>query len=223
MTPRVAEDGRTCGARQTRARACGFWAIMVAMDYDATAALIVVDVQNDFAHPAGSLYVDEGERVIPLINEELARARSAGATVVFTQDWHPEVTPHFAKDGGVWPSHCVAETWGAELSPDLEVGGEIVRKGIGTDDGYSGFSECDLTTGNRDQTSLETILRDNGVTRVAVTGLATDYCVRATALDASGRGFDVTVLKDGIRAVNLKPDDGDNAVKEMREAGVRFE
>ena len=93
-------------------------------DYDARTALIVVDVQNDFADPKGSLYVSEGERVVPLINDEIERATEAGALVVYTQDWHPESTPHFAKDGGIWPVHCVRDTWGAELHPDLRVTGE---------------------------------------------------------------------------------------------------
>lgn len=193
------------------------------VDYDDNAALVVVDVQNDFADPEGSLYVAGGDEVVPVVNGEIEKARRSGATVVFTQDWHPASTPHFAKDGGLWPSHCVAGTWGAELSPDLHAAGPVVRKGVGSEDGYSGFSECDLTTGDKQGTALETILRDAGAGRVAVTGLATDYCVRATVLDALGRGFDVTVLRAGIRAVNLKPEDGDAAVAEMEEAGARFE
>ena len=89
------------------------------MDLGPKAALIVVDVQNDFADPKGSLYVKGGEMVVPVINEQVEAARAAGALVVYTQDWHPTSTPHFQKDGGIWPVHCVKETWGAELHPDL--------------------------------------------------------------------------------------------------------
>ena len=97
--------------------------------YDAQTALIVVDVQNDFADPAGSLYVKGGEHVVPLINAEIARVRAAGGFVVYTRDWHPASTPHFAKDGGVWPVHCVMDTWGSQFHPDLLVDGPEVKKG----------------------------------------------------------------------------------------------
>lgn len=193
-----------------------------AMEYDAKTALIVVDVQNDFAHPEGSLYVQEGEQVIPVINEEVACALEAGAAVVYTQDWHPVSTPHFARDGGLWPVHCVAETWGAELHGDLHFNGAIIRKGTGADDGYSGFSECDLTTGKKDGTDLEEVLREKGIEKVVIAGLATDYCVKATTLDATRRGFDATVLTEAIRAVDLKPGDGDSAAREMEEAGAHL-
>src|SRR5215213_6494902 len=108
--------------------------------YDATTALLIVDVQNDFADPNGSLYVKGGESIVPLINREIDRARTAGALVFYTQDWHPESTPHFQKDGGIWPVHCVMETWGAELHADLSVVGAVVRKGSNGEDGYSGFT-----------------------------------------------------------------------------------
>ncbi|HEU0243498.1 MAG TPA: isochorismatase family protein, partial [Candidatus Limnocylindrales bacterium] len=101
-------------------------------------ALIVVDVQNDFADPAGGLSVAGGEAVIPVINHEIQLARANGSVVVCTQDWHPEHTPHFAKDGGIWPDHCIAGTWGAELHPALEAGdAPVVRKGANGEDGYS--------------------------------------------------------------------------------------
>ena len=103
---------------------------MDSISYDAQTALIVVDVQNDFADPEGSLSVSGGDAVVPLINDEIADARGQGALVVYTQDWHPPDTPHFAKDGGIWPVHCVGETWGAEFHPDLVVDGPVVRKGV---------------------------------------------------------------------------------------------
>jgi nicotinamidase/pyrazinamidase len=192
-------------------------------EYDSKTALIVVDVQNDFADPNGSLYVSGGEEVVPLINEETERARAAGATVVYTQDWHPETTPHFEKDGGIWPVHCVAQTWGAEFHPDLRVDGPTIRKGSGGEDGYSGFSVRDPKSGERHGTELDGLLRQRGIDRVVVVGLATDYCVKETALDATRLGFDTTVRHEAMRAVNLQPGDGGRAVEEMVNAGARVE
>ncbi len=110
------------------------------MEYEATTALVVVDVQNDFADPEGSLSIAGGEDIVPVVNREIRAAQGAGSPVVYTQDWHPPTTPHFAKDGGTWPVHCVADTWGAELHPDLEVVGEVFRKGTNGEDGYSGYA-----------------------------------------------------------------------------------
>ena len=190
--------------------------------YDASTALVVVDVQNDFADPKGSLYVRGGEDVPAFVNAEIARARTAGALVVFTQDWHPPRTPHFVTGGGIWPVHCVAGTWGAELHPALDARPEEtrVRKGVGGEDGYSGFTAADPTTGERSPTVLEETLRQAGVRSVVIAGLATDYCVKATALDSAGKGCSTTVLREGIRAVDLQPGDGDRALAEMEQAGV---
>jgi len=190
-------------------------------DYDPRTALLVVDVQNDFADPKGSLYVMEGEQVIAVANREIEGALSAGARVVYTADWHPESTPHFKKDGGIWPVHCVHETWGAEFEPKLEVRGEVVRTGVGGEDGYSGFTVRDPVTGEERKTPLEDMLREAGVERVVVLGLATDYCVKETVLDAVRLGFDTTVLREGIRAVNLQPGDGDRALDQMSDAGAK--
>jgi nicotinamidase/pyrazinamidase len=190
------------------------------MQYDAETALVVVDMQNDFADLNGSLYVQGGEAVIHLVNEEVRGARDSGAAVVYTQDWHPPDTPHFAKDGGTWPVHCVAGTWGAELHPDLRVDGDRVRKGTGGEDGYSGFSMADPVSGETSSTGLAELLRDRGVERVVVVGLATDYCVKATALDGVRLGFDTTVVERAVRPVDLEPGDGARALGEMRAAGV---
>jgi len=197
---------------------------VAAASYDPTTALLVVDVQNDFADPKGSLYVRGGERVPGVANAEISAARAIGALVVYSQDWHPETTPHFAKDGGVWPVHCVAGTWGAELHPDLDVAGDavVLRKGTGGEDGYSVFTVRDPQTGEASATALERILRERGVERLVVAGLATDYCVKDTALDARHLGFPVTVLTDAIRAVNLDAGDGDRAEQAMREAGAEL-
>ena len=120
---------------------------MADMRYDPHTALIVVDVQNDFADPAGSLSVTGGEAVVDAVNTQVEAAVSGGALVAYTQDWHPPSTPHFAKDGGIWPVHCVAETWGAELHPRLVVAGSVVHKGVSGEDGYSGFTMRDPLTG----------------------------------------------------------------------------
>ena len=192
--------------------------------YDPATALIVVDVQNDFADPAGSLSVAGGDAVVPTINREIAMATNAGSLVAYTQDWHPESTPHFAKDGGIWPVHCVAETWGAQLHPDLEAADDAprIRKGTNGEDGYSGFTMRDPTTGEQTPTELDAVLRDRGIQRVVVVGLATDYCVKATALDAVRLGYETSVLTDAIAAVELAPGDGARAVDEMAAAGVRL-
>jgi nicotinamidase/pyrazinamidase len=194
---------------------------MAEVEYDEHTALLVVDVQNDFADPKGSLYVQGGEDVVPIANREVARARAAGATVVYTRDWHPEQTPHFEKHGGKWPVHCVRDTWGAEFHPDLQVVGHQVYKATGLEDGYSGFSMEYLPTHETRDTGLEPYLRERGIEKVVVVGLATDYCVKETAIDAIGRGFDTTVLRDAIRAVDLVPGDGDRAIERMEHAGAK--
>ena len=191
--------------------------------YDDKTALVVVDVQNDFADPNGSLYVKGGEKVVPVVNQEVAAAREAGSPVFYTQDWHPESTPHFQKDGGIWPVHCVQGTWGAEFHPDLEVVGEVVQKGADGNDGYSGFSTRDPESGEEAPTRLEGLLRDASVERIVVVGLATDYCVKETAIDGARKGFDTHVLGDAIAAVNLSPEDGDKAIAAMKKAGARVE
>jgi nicotinamidase/pyrazinamidase len=190
--------------------------------FDARSALVVADLQNDFADPAGSLSVAGGEAIVPRVNEAVREAREAGALVVATQDWHPESTPHFAKDGGIWPVHCVGGTWGAELHPAFELPADAphVRKGSNGEDGYSGFTMRDPESGEETPTELEGLLREAGVERVVVCGLATDYCVKATAIDAARLGFETELLADAVAAVNLQPRDGDAALAEMAEAGV---
>jgi nicotinamidase/pyrazinamidase len=188
--------------------------------YDPGTALIVVDVQHDFADPDGGLYVRGGEEVVPVVNAEVAAATSAGAPVVYTQDWHPPSTPHFAKDGGVWPVHCVRDTWGAELHRDLHVEGPVVRKGVDGGDGYSGFSVRDPVSGEESSTELGRLLEEAGVRRVVVTGLAGDVCVKATALDARQLGYEVAVPLEATRFVELEKGDGERAIAELAAAGV---
>jgi nicotinamidase/pyrazinamidase len=190
------------------------------MEFDQETALLVVDVQNDFADPAGSLYVQGGEHVIQFINERIGEAVEAGATVVYSQDWHPESTPHFQKDGGIWPVHCVAGTRGADFHPDLDVveGAVFVQKGVGGEDGYSAFHLRDPVTGEESSTGLADRL--SGIDSVVVVGLALDYCVKESALDAA-KLFSTTLLADGTKPVDLEPGDGDRAVAALMAAGVQ--
>jgi nicotinamidase/pyrazinamidase len=172
-------------------------------------ALIVVDVQNDFC-PGGALAVPDGDAVVEPIN----RLAGASPYVIATRDWHPPDHGSFAANGGVWPVHCVRDTWGAQLRDDVDRSQIDVLLDTGTDpklEGYSAFED----------TGLERLLRERGIQTVHVAGLALDYCVKATALDAQRIGFDVTVHQNLTRAVEVQPGDGERAVKELRDAGVR--
>jgi nicotinamidase/pyrazinamidase len=172
-------------------------------------ALIVVDVQNDFCS-GGALAVPDGDAVVERVN----RLASEASYVVATRDWHPPDHNSFAEQGGPWPVHCVQGTPGAELHPGIDRSqiDAVVDKGRRPDlEGYSGFEE----------TELERLLRQHDVDIVDVAGLALDYCVKATALDAKHAGFDVIVHRDATRAVEVQPDDAERAVQELRAAGVR--
>ena len=190
--------------------------------YDAGCALLVVDMQNDFAHPDGALSVAGALEIVPVINAEIVDARAGQATVIYTQDWHPPETPHFKKDGGIWPVHCVRDTWGAALLPELEQDGPVVRKGSDGEDGYSGFTMRDPASGEERPTELHALLQDAGVGRIVIVGLASDHCVKESALDAVKLGFEVDVIEAAVRAVNLQPDDGRAALAAMRAAGVHL-
>ena len=177
-------------------------------------ALIVVDVQNDFC-PGGSLAVANGDEVVAPLNKLIKEFLDRGEPVFKSRDWHPATAKHFAAYGGVWPVHCVQNTPGAEFHKDLSDDPRItiISKGIDESaDGYSAF----------DGTSLAQILHDEGVTEVWVGGLATDYCVKHTVLDALHQGFEVKALADSMRPVNIKPDDGASALAEMRSAGAEI-
>ena len=184
------------------------------MSSEAKKALIVVDVQNDFC-PGGSLAVSQGNEVVAPLNRLMREFLDRGEPVFKTRDWHPAKTNHFAAYGGTWPVHCVQGTYGAEFHPDLldDPRITIISKGINERaDGYSGF----------DGTNLGQLLRDEEVEEVWIGGLATDYCVKHTVLDARREGFQVKALADAMRPVNVNPNDGEQAIEEMRAAGAEI-
>jgi len=176
-------------------------------------ALVVVDVQRDFCE-GGALAAANTLSLLPPLQKFIAEAKRQGSLVVFTQDWHPANHSSFKENGGPWPVHCVAGTPGAELMPPLAASKEdlVIHKGVGINGaGYSGF----------DETSLLRQLQDQGITRVGVAGIATEYCARATALDALKAGFDTTVLEDLIRAVQDR--EAPHVLAELRQVGVKLE
>ncbi|MGH7476259.1 MAG: nicotinamidase [Longimicrobiales bacterium] len=182
------------------------------------AALLLVDVQNDFC-PGGALPVPQGDRVVPVLNDYAHRFTKRRLPVYASRDWHPPATRHFQPQGGPWPPHCVQETRGAELHPDLELPADavVVSKGMSSEDhGYSAF-EATTPAGVR----LAESLRKQGVRRLFVGGLATDYCVRASVLDAARAGFETVLLLDAIRGIDVQPGDTARAVDEMLRAGAR--
>lgn len=173
-------------------------------------ALIIVDVQNDFI-PGGALAVPHGDEVIAAVNALAA----ASELVVATRDWHPADHGSFTDQGGTWPVHCVAESEGAQLAPgvDRHLIDVVVDKGRSRDaEGYSAFEE----------TGLDELLRSRGVDTVHVAGLALDYCVRATALDARRAGFGVVLHRSATRPVDVNVGDGERAVADLRAAGVEI-
>ena len=177
-------------------------------------ALIVVDVQNDFC-PGGALAVAQGDEVVAPLNKLIEEFLERGEPVFKSRDWHPEKTRHFAAYGGTWPVHCVQNTKGAEFHPDLidDMHIRVISKGLGDEDSYSAF----------DGTDLALQLRRLGIEEVWVGGLATDYCVKNTVLDALKEGFRVKALKNAMRAVELKPGDGERAIAEMQNAGAEIQ
>ena len=182
-------------------------------------ALLVVDVQNDFC-PGGALGVPDGDRIVPRVNRAIHLFERRGLPVLATRDWHPPTTKHFKEFGGAWPPHCIQGTKGARFHPDLRLpkGVVILSKGMDPEqDSYSGFQAY-----NGQGRDLESVVRDLGVDEIFICGLATDYCVRATALDATRRGIRVRVLGDAIKGVDVKPGDSEAAVRELRAAGVPF-
>jgi nicotinamidase/pyrazinamidase len=178
-------------------------------------AFVLVDLQRDFL-PGGALGVKEADRIVPLLSRYARRAAEKGVPIFLTRDWHPPHHSSFAERGGPWPQHCVAGTSGAEFAHGFEIpeGSVIVSKGAELDrDAYSGFEGTDL----------DRRLKDLGVERLVVGGVATDYCVLATVRDALAKGYHVTVLTDAIRAVEVEPGDGARALAEMIHRGARIQ
>jgi nicotinamidase/pyrazinamidase len=177
-------------------------------------ALIIVDLQNDFL-PGGALGVPDGDAVIAPLNACIAKFSQAGAPIFATRDWHPADHCSFRARGGPWPPHCIADTRGAAFAAKLMLPKDVIviSKASSADaDAYSGF----------DHTELATQLAARGCRRAFIAGLATDYCVRATALDAMRAGLQTVVLEDGVRAVNVKPTDGESALAELQAQGARL-
>ena len=173
-------------------------------------ALVVVDMQRDFM-PGGALPVPEGDRIIPRINRHIEEFRTKGALIVATRDWHPPNHISFKEQGGPWPKHCVRGTEGAEFVVKLPEDAVIISKATEPDkEAYSGF----------EGTNLAEILREKGVKRVYICGVATEYCVKATALDAVKNGFETYLLRDAVKGIN--PRDEERALKELRSAGVNL-
>jgi len=182
-------------------------------------ALVIVDVQNDFC-PGGSLAVPEGDKVVPVLNQYIAHFAAVKGPIFASRDWHPAVTKHFKAYGGIWPPHCVQGTRGAEFHPDLKLPREavVVSKGMDPNaDAYSCFQAEDSNG-----MPFAAALGEWGVQRLFVGGLATDYCVKSTVLDALREGFQVVVLDDAIRAVDVTPGDGARALQELTAAGATF-
>lgn len=181
-------------------------------------ALLVVDVQNDFC-PGGALGIRDGDRIIPTLNRYIEYFAGEGSPVIATRDWHPEITRHFQQFGGVWPVHCVQESPGARFHPLLKLpeGVLVLSKGMDPEeDSYSAFQATD-SSGMR----LGNLLESLGVKRVYVGGLATDYCVKYSALDALNRGLEVYILVDAIAGVNLQQEDSSQAMEEMVRSGSK--
>ena len=186
-------------------------------------ALLIVDLQVDFGDPSGSLFVAGAPAALPQVLRLVERARTHEELVVWSQDWHPESTPHFATEGGAWPVHCVAGSPGAELLPEAVLaqrpGDVVIRKGVAGEDGYSAFSLRNPITGEVRSTELASHLRDAGVTLLTICGLATDWCVKASALDALTAGFTVEVAIAATAGVELHEGDTDAALKVIEAAG----
>jgi len=175
-------------------------------------SLIIVDFQNDFC-PGGALEVKEADKIIPILNKYIELFEEKDLMIYYTADWHPADHCSFKENGGTWPRHCVQGTKGAEFHPNLKMASyyKIIYKAINPkEDAYSGF----------EKTELDTSLRKNKIKNLYICGLATDYCVKNTVLDACQLGYNVYLLIDAIKGVNVNPDDSERAIEEMKNAGA---
>lgn len=181
---------------------------------DKRSALIIVDVQRDFC-PGGALPVPDGDKIVPVLNGYIELFKKAGSPIFATRDWHPKNHCSFKSRGGPWPEHCVQNTIGAEFHPELKLPRDVVVISKGTDadkEAYSGF----------EGTNLEAELKRRKVKRIFVGGLATDYCVKHTVIDGLKKGFEVVLLEDAIKGVDVKEGDSERAIKEMVKKGAKL-
>jgi nicotinamidase/pyrazinamidase len=181
-------------------------------------ALLVVDVQNDFC-PGGALGIHGGHTIIPILNKYIKFFEKENLPIFVTRDWHPKVTKHFKQFGGIWPEHCIKGSPGAQFHPDLKFPKEalVISKGMDSEkDSYSAFHAADLSG-----MELANLLKHFGVTEIYIGGLATDYCVKYSALDALKGGLKVFILTDAIAGVNLQPEDSSVALEEMVNCGAK--
>ena len=182
------------------------------VEIDKQTALVVVDIQNDFC-PGGALPVKDGDKVVPVLNKYIERFRKAGAPILFTRDWHPPDHSSFKAQGGPWPPHCVQNSEGAKFHPDLHIPpeGEVLSKADKKDEAYSFFEGTDLARK----------LKERGIRRLLVGGLATDYCVKETVSDGLKYGFEVFHLDDASKGVNVNLGDSERALQEMVAMGAK--
>ncbi len=181
-------------------------------------ALLIVDVQNDFC-PGGALAVPEGDKIVSTINKYIRIFAKKKLPIFATRDWHPVKTKHFKDFGGLWPVHCIQNTKGAAFHPDLKLPKEAILLYKGMDpeeDCYSSFSAQDLSG-----QPLFKLLKRMGITEIYIAGLATDYCVKYTAIDALKHGFKVKILLDAVKGVNLKTNDSTEAIKKITKMGAK--
>jgi nicotinamidase/pyrazinamidase len=186
---------------------------------DQYSALVIVDIQNDFL-PGGALAVPGGDKIIPVLNEYISVFKDHHSPIIATRDWHPQITKHFKQYGGLWPPHCIQNTWGARFHPDLHLPSDtiIISAGIGEDqEGYSGFEGVDHTG-----KPFLNVLKEKQISHLYIGGIATEYCVKSTVLQAIKFGFKVNLLTDAIIGINLQPSDSQKAIDEMVNHGANL-
>ncbi len=182
-----------------------------------SSTLVIIDLQNDFL-PGGALAVPNGNKIIPVLNEYISLYKNHHLPIIATRDWHPRITKHFKQYGGLWPPHCIQDTWGAQFHPDLHLPSDtiIISAGMSQEqDGYSGFEGVDHSG-----KPLINVLRERQISHLSIGGLATDYCVKTTALQAVKFGFKVDLLTDAIMGINIQPFDSQKAINEMVSQGA---
>ena len=182
-------------------------------------ALIIIDLQNDFL-TGGALPVPDGDKIIPVLNEYISLFKNRHLPIIATRDWHPRITKHFKQYGGLWSPHCIQNTWGAQFHPDLHLPSDIIIIYAGTtedQEGYSGFEGVDHSVN-----PLINVLKERQISHLFIGGLATDYCVKATVIQAVKFGFKVNLLTDAIMGINLQPSDSQKAIDEMVSQGANL-